>query len=91
LVRKYSPAEDHLWVSISQFAKEIDRTPRQAEKVLTRLGFVVVKTRKGSRTRSVVYDSHALEVLKGLLSVPHREIEHDNDWLAQFIKGEKHD
>jgi hypothetical protein len=77
-------------VNLGQIAAEIDRTPAQTMKLLTKMGYIGLRPRRGQR--SITYDARALETLKALLGQPHRHIsDKADDWLTQWIdKGDHH-
>ena len=83
---KYPTAESFRWLSVPQIAKEIDRTPKQTRKLLDKASFVGLHPRRIGGV--LKYPASAVEVLKAMLSVPHRPVPtSDGDWLAIFEKG----
>jgi uncharacterized linocin/CFP29 family protein len=86
--KQFAPASEHAWVSLNQICKEINRTPVQTKKVLKVLGFIGIRKSLHTKRMHVYYDSGALEVIKALLSLPHREVGNAaTDWLSQFINN----
>jgi hypothetical protein len=83
---KYKPVDEHRWISLAQFARELGRTPHQTLKALNKAGYVGMKTKRGRYTRTVVYDASKVEVIKGLYNVPHRTVMDDvDDWLSRHV------
>ena len=87
--KRYPNPNVFSWVSLDQIAKEIDRTPIQTIKLLTKSGFIGYKPKRGSNT-VIAYDARSLDVLKGMLNIPHRHVSDTNDdWLTTWLdKGE---
>ena len=83
---KYPTAESFRWLSVPQIAKEIDRTPAQTRKLLSKVSFVGLHPRRIGGVKK--YPASAVEVLKAMLSLPHRRVpSNDGDWLGIFEKG----
>lgn len=84
--RRYRSPEEHRYVSLDQIAREINRTPKQTQKLLDKMGFIGLEPKEGLPGRKTSYDASALEVLKALLGLPHRHIGPD-DWLSNYLGG----
>lgn len=83
---KYPTAQSFRWLPVSQIAKEIDRTPHETQKLLDKAGFVGLRPRRIKGVRK--YPASAVEVLKAMLSIPHRPVPtKDGDWLSKYEKG----
>lgn len=83
---KYPTAESFRWLSVPQIAKEIDRSPAQTRKLLTKVSYVGLRPRLIKGTRK--YPASAVEVLKAMLTIPHRPVPTDKgDWLSTYEKG----
>ena len=86
----YRSTEQLRRVSLEQIAAEIDRTPAHTLKLLRKTGFLGLRSRLGQGGST--YDASSLEVLKSLLSIPHRVIgDPADDWLSKYVNtGGKH-
>lgn len=83
---KYPTAESYRWLSVPAIAKEIDRTPKQTQKLLDKFAYLGLRPRQVDGAKK--YPAGTVEVLKGLLGMPHRRIPSpEGDWLAIFTKG----
>lgn len=85
--KRYPKPETFTRVSVEQLAREIDRSPRQTEKVIeraARLGLLHARiTRPGTAT---TYDAIEVETIKALLGVPDRPAPQPQDWLSDYEK-----
>lgn len=49
-------------------------------------GFIGIKQKRGYAAGTVVYDSRSLELLKGMLGIPHRHIsDKADDWFSEYL------
>lgn len=81
----YVPSEKYERVTLAQIAREIGRTRKQTAKLLDRLAFVGTIPEKGP-DGVITYPAEAVNAVKGLLGQPHRDPDHHNDWLSQYLK-----
>lgn len=88
--KRYPHPSELVRVNLGQIAGEIDRTPCQTVKLLTKYGFIGLRPHRGHRI--ITYDARALETLKAMLGQPHRHIsDKPDDWLTLWIdQGEHH-
>lgn len=85
--KRYRGVETFRRVGLLQISREINRTPTQTRKLLAKVGFVGLKPRRRIGARiDTTYDASALEVVKAMLSIPHRPIPDlpKTDWLATY-------
>lgn len=83
--RTYAPVEDHRWLTLTELAAEIGRSPGRTRKLLAKAGLLVgmLTKKKGNVT---LYDASTVEVLKAVIGVPHRPVvPPGDDWLTQWI------
>lgn len=92
MTRRYPHPSELTRVSLGQIAGEINRTPGQTLKLLSKYGFIGLRPRRGLAHRTITYDARAVETLKAMLGQPHRHIsDKPDDWLTQWIdQGETH-
>lgn len=89
--KRYALPETFQRVCLSQIAREVDRTPRQTQKLLDSLAFAGVRTRiRSSKSAEITYDASVIELVKGLINVPHRHVGSGPTWLDDYL-GEAHD
>jgi len=72
-------------MSLDQIAREVGRTRWQTFKLLNKLGWIGIKTKRGSAGRTLVYDAHSVEVIKGLLKQSHRPVGLSDNWLTNYL------
>lgn len=86
--KRYSDTpEDHQRVSLSQIAKETDRTPAQAKKLMDSLRFLGIFPRiRSSNWDEITYDAGAVEIAKALVRAPHRQLPNTESWLDTYVK-----
>ena len=83
--------EDFERVGLSQFAREINRTPHQTKKLLRKLGFIGLQRNvRDSRRAEITYSTQALETVKEMLGIPSRAIPGEGNWLDDYLEGEAH-
>lgn len=82
---RYVPSQRYERVTLAQVAREVGRTRKQTAKLLTRLSFVGTTPEKGS-DGIITYPAEAINAVKALLDKPHRDLDHTNDWLSQYMK-----
>ena len=86
---KRHSADAHRWVTIGQIANEIGRTELKTKRLLARLSWVGIQ-RQTVHGRITVYNAAALEVIKGLYGIPHRQVKDDNnDWLSSYVNNQQ--
>ncbi|HWO52049.1 MAG TPA: hypothetical protein VNN23_10665 [Ornithinibacter sp.] len=82
----YPTAASFRWLTVSQIAKEIDRSEHQTRKLLNKVSFIGLHPRRFKGVRK--YPASSVEVLKAMLSIPHRPVPtKDGDWLSTYEKG----
>lgn len=83
--------EDFERVGLSQFAREINRTPKQTLKLLRKLGFLHLERNiRTSKHAEITYSTEALETVKEMLGIPSRQIPGEGNWLNDYLQGEHH-
>ena len=88
--KRYRPADQVRWLTAPELGRELGRTAHATRRLLMRNAWLRINTRRDSRGR-LVYESTGVEVLKGVLGLPHREVvEPGTDWLTKWI-GEAHE
>lgn len=71
-------------MTLAEIAAEIDRTPGATKKLIAKQRWLGFTTRTQGRT--TLYDASTVEVLKGVLGIPHRPVvPPGQDWLTQWI------
>lgn len=83
--------EDFERVGLSQFAREIGRSPKQTKRLLSKLGFVGLdRNIRTSKQAEITYSREAVETVKEMLGIPSRQIPGEGNWLDDYLQGERH-
>lgn len=85
--KRYRRVQAFERLNLSQLAREIDRTPAETRKVVTRarrLGLLRprVRARKGE---DLTFDAIEVETIKAMIGVPHRPAPQERDWLSDYL------
>ena len=81
--------EDYQRVGLSQIAAEIGRTRRQTKRLLDSLAFIGATPRIGDK--ELTYPASAVEVVKALIDVPHRQLPGEVSWLDTYLGETNHE
>lgn len=85
---KYKRSESFRVMTLREVAKDIGRSEAQTKRLMTDLNFIGVNARR-KEGNVIVYSAKAVEVIKGLMRQPHRDVSSPNDWLDDYVnKGE---
>ncbi len=86
MTKRYPPTESFRRKTLPTIAREIGRTPAQTQKLLHKAGFLGLHpTRLIGTKMPLTYPSSAVEVLKAMIDVPHRDVpDPESDWLSAY-------
>lgn len=86
---RHATSDAYRRVTVAEIAREIDRTPWQTKKLLDSLLPYGIRPRiRSNRNLPITYDAKAIDVVKALISVPHRPV--GSSWLDAYL-GETED